>query len=79
MRTKTDTLYSSTDPDMGPQPGLAITTVLFSVLLIVISILSTLPFAAALMVWLALIGVLAVEEALHPHDEDDTIVIEPIQ
>ena len=61
------------------RPGLALTLMLISAFLIVASVLTTLPFAAALMAWLALIGVLAVEEALHPHDEDDTIVIEPIQ
>ena len=64
---------------LAKQPGLALTIVLVSAFLIVISVLTTLPFATALMTWLALIGVLAVEEALHPHDEDDTIVIEPIQ
>jgi hypothetical protein len=64
---------------LAKQPGLALTLVLISAFLCVISVLTTLPFAAALMAWLALIGVLAVEEALHPHDEDDTVVIEPIQ
>jgi hypothetical protein len=64
---------------LAKQPGLALTLVLISASLSIVSVLTTLPFAAALMAWLALIGVLAVEEALHPHDEDDTIVIEPIQ
>jgi hypothetical protein len=64
---------------LAKQPGLALTMVLASAFLMVISVLTTLPFAVALMSWLALIGILAVEEALHPHDEDDTIVIEPIQ
>ncbi len=61
------------------QPGLALTLMLISALLIVISVLTTLPLAAVLMAWLALIGVLAVKEELHPHDENDTIVIELIQ
>ena len=64
---------------LAKQPGLALSIVLVSAFIIVISVLTTLPFATALMTWLALIGVLAVEEALHPHDEDDTIVIEPMQ
>lgn len=64
---------------LAKNPGLALTSVLASAFLIVISVLTTLPFATALMTWLALIGVLSVEEALHPHDEDDPIVIEPIQ
>lgn len=64
---------------LAKQPGLALTLVLVSAILSVASVLTTLPFAAALMAWLALIGVLAVEEALHPHDEDDKVVIEPIQ
>jgi hypothetical protein len=63
---------------LAKQPGLALTLVLFSAFLSVVSVLTTLPFAAALMSWLALIGVLAVEEALHPHDEDDAVVIELI-
>ena len=61
---------------LAKQPGLALTLVLISAFLCVISVLTTLPLAAALMAWLALIGVLAVEEALHPHDENDTIAIE---
>ena len=64
---------------LAKRPGLAITLMLMSALLIVVSVLTTLPLATALMAWLALIGVLAVEEALHPHDEDDSVVIEPIQ
>lgn len=64
---------------LAKQPGLALTIMLMSALLIVVSVLTTLPLAAALMAWLALIGVLAVEEALHPHDEDDSVVIELIQ
>jgi len=64
---------------LAKRPGLALTLMLMSALLIVVSVLTTLPLAMALMAWLALIGVLAVEEALHPHDEDDSVVIEPIQ
>ena len=64
---------------LAKRPGLALTLMLISALLIVVSVLTTLPLAAALMAWLALIGVLAVEEALHPHDEDDSVVIETIQ
>lgn len=64
---------------LAKQPGLALTLVLISAFLSVFSVLTTLPFAAALMAWLALIGVLSVEEALRPHDEDDAVVIEPIQ
>jgi len=63
---------------LAKRPGLALTLMLMSALLIVVSVLTTLPLATALMAWLALIGVLAVEEALHPHDEDDSVVIEPI-
>ena len=64
---------------LAKRPGLALSLMLISAFLIVVSVLTTLPLAAALMAWLALIGVLAVEEALHPHDEDDTTVIELIQ
>lgn len=64
---------------LAKRPGLALTLMLISALLIVVSVLTTLPLAAALMAWLALIGVLAVEEALHPHDGDDHTVIELIQ
>jgi hypothetical protein len=64
---------------LAKRPGLALTLMLISALLIVVSVVTTLPLAAALMAWLALIGVLAVEEALHPHDKDDSVVIEPIQ
>jgi uncharacterized membrane protein YesL len=63
---------------LAKRPGLALPLVLISSILIVVSVLATLPFAAAMMGWLALIGVLAVEEALHPHNEDDTVAIEPI-
>ena len=61
------------------EPGLGLTLVLISAIIIGASILLTLPLAALMMTWLALIGVLAVDEALHPRDEDDTIVIELIQ
>jgi hypothetical protein len=64
---------------LAKRPGLALTLMLMSALLIVVSVFTTLPLATALMAWLALIGVLAVEEALHPHDEDDSAVIKPIQ
>jgi len=57
---------------LAKRPGLALTLMLISALLIVVSVLTTLPLAAALMAWLALIGVLAVEEALHPYNEHDT-------
>src|SRR5688572_1110008 len=64
---------------LAKRPGLALTLMLISALLIVVSVFTTLPLATALMAWLALIVVLAVEEALHSHDEDDSAVIEPIQ
>ena len=64
---------------LAKQPGLALTLMLISASLIVVSVLTTLPFAAALMAWLALIGVLGVDEALHPRAEDDTVVIDLIQ
>ena len=64
---------------LAKRPGLALTLMFISALLIIGSVLTTLPLAAALMTWLALIGVLAVDEALHPHDGDETIVIELIQ
>ena len=54
---------------LAKQPGLALTLMLISALLIVVSVLTTLPLAAALMAWLALIGVLAVDEALKPITE----------
>jgi len=60
------------------RPGFSLTLMLISILLISVSVITTLPLAAALMAWLSLIGVLAVDEALHPRDEDDNIVIEPI-
>jgi len=64
---------------LAKQPGLALTLMLISASLVVVSVLTTLPFAAALMAWLALIGVLGVDEALHPRAEDDTVVIDLIQ
>ena len=64
---------------LAKRPGLALTLVVISVILIVVSVLTTLPLAAALMAWLALIGVLAVEEALHPYDKNDIIVNEVTQ
>ena len=64
---------------LAKRPGLALTLMLISASLIVVSVLTTLPFAAALMAWLALIGVLSVEEELHPRAEDDTVVIDLIQ
>jgi uncharacterized membrane protein YesL len=51
---------------LAKRPGLALTLMLISALLIVVSVLTTLPLAAALMAWLALVGVLAVDEALKP-------------
>jgi hypothetical protein len=51
---------------LAKQPGMALTLMLISALLIVVSVLTTLPLAAALMAWLALAGVLAVDEALKP-------------
>jgi hypothetical protein len=50
-----------------------------SAILIVVSVLTTLPLAATLMAWLALIGVLAVEEALHPYDKDEVMINELTQ
>jgi hypothetical protein len=47
-------------------PGLGLTTLIICALLIAVSIVLTLPLAVGLMVWLALIGVLAVESALRP-------------
>jgi uncharacterized membrane protein YesL len=64
---------------LAKRPGMALTLMLISAIIIIISVLTTLPLAAALMAWLALIGVLAVEEALHPRDKDDNVVIEPTQ
>ena len=61
------------------RPGFALTLMLISSVLIAVSVITTLPLATALMAWLSLIGVLAVEEALHPRDEDDHIAVEPIQ
>jgi hypothetical protein len=45
-------------------PGFAMTLTLISALLIVVSVLTTLPLAVALMAWLSLIGVLAIGEEL---------------
>jgi uncharacterized membrane protein YesL len=45
-------------------PGFALTLTVISALLIAVSVLITLPLAIGLMAWLALIGVLAVDEAL---------------
>ena len=49
-----------------PLGSSAVTLALFSALLIAGSILVTLPLVVALMAWLALIGVLAVDEELKP-------------
>jgi len=46
------------------QPGYAMTLTFISALLIVVSVLTTLPLAVALMAWLSLIGVLAIGEEL---------------
>jgi uncharacterized membrane protein YesL len=51
---------------LAKKPALALTLMLISALLIVVSVLTTLPLGAALMAWLALIGVMAVDEALKP-------------
>jgi uncharacterized membrane protein YesL len=64
---------------LAKRPGLALTLVGISAILIVVSVLTTLPLAAALMAWLALIGVLAVEEALHTYTKNDIIVNEMTQ
>jgi uncharacterized membrane protein YesL len=64
---------------LSKRPGLALTLVGLSAFLIVVSVLTTLPLAAALMSWLALIGVLAVEEAMHPYNKNDMIVKEVTQ
>jgi uncharacterized membrane protein YesL len=45
-------------------PVFGLTLALVSILLIVVSVLITLPLAVSLMAWLALIGVLAVDEAV---------------
>jgi hypothetical protein len=64
---------------LAKRPGLALTLVVISAILIVVSVLATLPLAAALMAWLALIGVLAVEEGLHPYDKDEVMINELTQ
>jgi hypothetical protein len=64
---------------LARQPGFALTLVFACALLTVFSVLTTLPFAAVLISWLALVGVLAVEEALHPRENDGNIVIKSIQ
>jgi hypothetical protein len=48
------------------RPGFALPVALSSSLLIVISVLVTLPLVAALMGWIALIGVLAVDQEIAP-------------
>ena len=64
-------------------PGLALTLVLISTVLIVVSVLVTLPLATILMAWLALIGVLAVDEELQRRQtrgaSDEGVTIELIQ
>jgi uncharacterized membrane protein YesL len=50
-------------------PGFALTLTVISALLIAVSVLTTLPLATALMAWLALIGVLAVDEALEGEEK----------
>jgi uncharacterized membrane protein YesL len=46
-------------------PGLGLTILVICTLLIVVSVLLTLPLAVGLMAWLALIGVAGVDAALH--------------
>lgn len=50
-------------------PGFALTLTAISALLIAVSVLTTLPLAIGLMAWLALIGVLAVDEALEEKEK----------
>lgn len=50
-------------------PGFALTLTVISALLIAVSVLTTLPLAIGLMAWLALIGVLAVDEALEGEEK----------
>jgi uncharacterized membrane protein YesL len=57
---------------LAKRPGLALTLMLISALLILLSVLITLPLGAAMMAWLALIGVLGVDEALKPITEHAT-------
>jgi len=51
------------------RPALSLPLVLFSLALIIISVLTTLPLATVLMAWLALISVIAVEEELKEKHE----------
>jgi uncharacterized membrane protein YesL len=62
---------------LAKRPGLGLTLMLISSILIAVSVITTLPLAAALMAWLSLIGVLAVQEALSPRDEEDKIAVDP--
>ncbi len=50
-------------------PGFTLTLTVISALLIAVSVLTTLPLAIGLMAWLALIGVLAVDEALEEEEK----------
>lgn len=49
---------------MARRPGLALTMTLISAALIIVSVLTTLPLVTILVVWLALMGWLAVDEEL---------------
>lgn len=49
------------------RPVFTLTLVLLCVILIVVSILTTLPLATVLMAWIALISVIAVEQELETH------------
>jgi len=49
---------------LAKRPGFAITLVLISAVIIVVSVLVTVPLATVLMAWLALIGILAVDDEL---------------
>ena len=60
------TTYRNSALMLMKKPALGMTLMLVSALVILISVAVTLPFAAALMTWLALLGVLAVDEALRP-------------
>jgi hypothetical protein len=55
---------------LAKQPGLAFTLIFTNTLIGILSVLTTLPLATAMMAWLALIGVLAVEQALKPGVEE---------
>lgn len=62
-------------------PGLGLTILVICTILIVVSVLTTLPLAAALMAWLALLGVAGVDAALHPAENagpDTGVEIEPL-